>query len=423
MLEQSEIQQYGGKAAILNHITAKLPDMPVPRYVVKQAGQDLASILPEFSGMKTPVIVRSSSPHEYASFEGIFDSVDGVHNEQSLESAVRIVEESAMSERAQRYAAIHGFSVDEQMHVIVQEQSPSTYLGAMMRHPNNPDLVFITCFSGRGRFQQHYSGSVFNEKTGEREGCQVAVNEGLSEDKARFLVDKYKELESLKDLADGEVLYVEFGLSPFMLYQARPFKKIETAEFDLPEEDRNSGLHTNLAFGITPPEGIVLPVLRSVGYNEFEIARESADHSLLGAERARIQIAYGDSEMDWAMNMMNLRGQDSHHMRTRELFAKMMEGHHSQLDEEIGGAYCFLTSSAKREDYEVDLTIPNMRTLALGQAQSFLTHGLMRLIKQADVTFAFGPALVASEFYKGTKTREHKVRIISNGKEAVAMRE
>ena len=90
MLPTKEIQKYGGKAAILNHIRDNT-NLPIPTYVILEAGQSLDSVLPIFQSMQKPVIVRSSSPHEYANFEGIFESVRDVHDQNSLEGAIRKV--------------------------------------------------------------------------------------------------------------------------------------------------------------------------------------------------------------------------------------------------------------------------------------------------------------------------------------------
>ncbi len=423
MLPITDIQQYGGKAAILRYMNEKLPTMPIPRFVVKQASQGIDSVLAEFKSMKKPVTVRSSSPYEYADFEGIFDSVQEVYHEGNLRAAIQHVEQSAMSERARRYATIHGFTIDERIHTIIQEQSPSPLQGAMMRHPNNPDLIYITCFRGKGRYQQDYRGLVYNDRTGRKEKAAIAIDEKLELRDVKLLVENYKEIESLTEIGE-EVLYVEFGLEPLAIYQARPFRKIQTAEFSLPNINSKNSLHTDLAFGITPPDGIVFPVLRSVGNVEISTAIDSACKKMLG-EPARVHsyIKYGENEMDWVMDMINLWRMDIESSRTREFFARMMHGHHTQFEAENKEPYCLLTSSAKREDYDVDLTVPQMKALVIGQAQSFLTHGLMRLIKQAEVTFAFDSALVASDLYLKTKTKEDKIRIISNGKEAIAMRE
>jgi hypothetical protein len=145
MISRDDIQQYGGKGAILNRIRERCPNLPVPPYGYKHHGDSMDSALKVFEGLKKPVVVRSSSPHEYGDFEGIFASVRNVHTPRELEKAVRTVEESAQSELAQEYARQNGFAIDGSIHVIIQEQSPSEYVGAVIRHPNNTEKFIAQC--------------------------------------------------------------------------------------------------------------------------------------------------------------------------------------------------------------------------------------------------------------------------------------
>ena len=117
MLPQTEIQRYGGKAAIFNYIRERLPDMPIPSYVVREAGQPIEGLLGDFSSMKRPIIVRSSSPYEYGDFEGIFESVRDIKNQVGLERAIKVVENSATSKRAQEYACQNSFIIDGKIHI------------------------------------------------------------------------------------------------------------------------------------------------------------------------------------------------------------------------------------------------------------------------------------------------------------------
>ena len=84
MLPHQDILKYGGKAAILSYLARKLPDLPIPPFEVKEAGQDIDTFGSRFRSMRKPVIVRSSSPYEYGDFEGIFESVRDVHDQASL---------------------------------------------------------------------------------------------------------------------------------------------------------------------------------------------------------------------------------------------------------------------------------------------------------------------------------------------------
>ena len=87
-----------------------------------------------------------------------------------------------------------------------------------------------------------------------------------------------------------------------------------------------------------------------------------------------------------------------------------------------GAPYCFMTSSAVRDHYDVDLTVPNMEAFITGVPENFLTHGLMRMIKKAKVS-VMEPALWVTEFFGKTTSIDDKVRIISNGREAIVTRE
>ena len=157
MLPQADIERYGGKAAILNYVRDKLPDMPIKPYVVKAHDATIDSVVSDFDAMKKPVIVRSTSPHEYGDFEGIFDSVKDVYDVHDLRHAVEKVKESAVSDRAKLYAKQRKMEIDGSISVMVQEQSDSQYLGAMMRHPNNPDLILIGYHDNAGKYKNEYS--------------------------------------------------------------------------------------------------------------------------------------------------------------------------------------------------------------------------------------------------------------------------
>lgn len=280
MLPQSDIQQYGGKAAILNHIRENVADHHIPRYVVLEHGQPVASIKRYFDALRKPVMARSSSPYEYENFEGIFHSDHGIRDYASLEVAVGNVRRSATSERAQTYATQHGFSIDEQMHVIVQEQSRSKFQGAMMRHPNNPDLLCITLYDAKPyREANVHDGCeriLYNTRTKQREGREAFLPtdnkvdcDALTLSVAEELAERYRALESLDAIASGYALFVEFGWNPYALYQVRPFKPFAIADFDLPSVKHEKPLiRTDFPFGITPPDGIVLPVLRTIGRPE-----------------------------------------------------------------------------------------------------------------------------------------------------------
>jgi hypothetical protein len=420
MLSQTEIDKYGGKAAILNHIRDNT-DLPVPPYVIMQSGQSLDSILGDFNAMQKPVIVRSSSPYEYGDFEGIFKSVRDVKNRPELEYAIQDVQQSARSERAKQYAEQHGFKIGGDIHLIVQEQTPS-FGGGMLRHPNNPDLVFITYFKGRGKYQQYYYTFLFDETIGDERYCRGFTSHGIEKEDAQFLVEQYKKIEGLEQIADDSVLFVEFGFNPFAVYQARPFMKKQVADFKLPDNDSESYLRTDFVFGVTSPEGICLPIMKSVGY-DFALAAVNDANRLM--RRDKMYEGLDEILRHGLVTIGMVRGFGGQIDEMEATTAKMHEWYADGEHYSKGNPYCLMIGNAERDPYDLDLMVPNMRGLVIGQTDRFLVHNLMRLFKRSDITLGIGPNLFHTEFYKDKRAQSifGRVRLYSNGKEGVAILE
>lgn len=418
MLPRAEIEQYGGKGAILNYIRDKT-SLSIPRYVVKRHDETLDSRLKELEPITWPIIARSSSPFEYGDFEGIFDSVRDVRDRGSLERAVRTVEASATSERAREYAKQNGFSIDEKMNVIIQEQSPSREMGAMIRLPNNPDVFVINIYYGFGLLRD-YNKCFYSEKKGEVLQLGGIHSIGVKLEDVRTLVDCYKQIEDLREIGDSFSLYIEFGLKPFGVFQARPFKRLDTADFELPSlSGIEYKLDTDLCIGITSPEGVVLPVVRSLSK---EMAKATAMDIL--RRIARGGIIDRNSELDFTREEVLLRSAFMNAIivdpdNFDEHATRALREHNLKQDNPNG--YCFMTSDAIREDYDVDLTAPNMHTFIHGESYVFLVHDIIRLIKKAKVSMLLN-TLMYDRFFMNVGTGD-RVRIISNGKEAVALKE
>ncbi len=428
MLSESLIKQYGGKGAIVNYVKDSVPKMPIPNYVIKEYKQPVTEIISDFKSMKKPVIVRSSSPYEYEDFEGIFESHKNVYTEDDLRYAIEAVEKSAMSERAQLYAKQNGFKVGKEMNVIIQEQSDSRYTGAMMRHPNNPDRIFITRFLGEGSsYRKQYATLFYDGKNDNWESFSSLGIGKISREDAIRLIEEYKKTESLTDITDDKVLYVEFGDEPFRFYQARPFKKKETADFEIKtKSDPASELYTDLTFGVTPEDGIVYPVLRSLGDND---GRTLADH--IAARSYDMEKIFKERDYGLGRQLLNIglvAGMTGMGIqKITDMAGDALKAWHDSAELEFNGKpYCLLTSCAHKNTYDTDLSVPNMRGLVIGDASNFLVHDLMRLFKKADVTLARTSSLLFHdfhEFYENTKSFIDKVRIRSNGREAIVTRE
>jgi hypothetical protein len=422
MLPERDIKIYGGKGAILNHVRDNLPDMSIPPYVIKQYGQPLDSVLPQFAKMKKPVIFRSSSPHEYGDFEGIFDSLKGVETVDELERAVRFVENSAMSPLAVEYARQNGFVIDEEMHVIIQEESPSKCAGTMMRHPNNPDVIFMHTTSGNP-FSRNHSRFALNERTRRDAKITGTYSKGITKDDALRLAEPYRAIEGLTEIANDYSLFVEFGYPGFVFYQARPFKRKCTADFPISQSISPLKLYTDFVFGVTPPEGVVMPVTKSTSLvhlnglvNDFNERYKNAEH--YGNGLADFNVEEMDAFECLVMNA-SIKGL---HCLSRDGFERIATDRliawHDEIEEFMEGRkYCLLTDAAHREGYDVDLTLPNMRGLAIYETTNFMAHNLLRLFKRADLVVGNVPIL-SGTFFDSARCFSDSVRITSNGREA-----
>jgi len=416
MLPKQDIEARGGKAAILDYLRDKT-DLPIPKYDVLGFDDSFDKAAEIFSKLTQPVIVRSSSPHEYGDFEGIFDSVKGVISLTGLEKAVEQVRASATSYDAKQYAEQKGIKLGGRLHAILQEQSSSKYGGAMMRHPNNPETILISYFEGKredfGGRTNH--GGTYDEK---RKSMRWKDSD-VSDDEARQLIKAYKKIETLTKIAEGEALFVEFGLNPLAIYQVRPFKKFQTADFEVPQiptEMQEFVVTSDYAFGITPPEGIEVPLLRTFGrLDACTLANEIA------TGRTPVRFSEQEDHLRSRLRMFAIvAGSSSEPILTYEReINDSMQGFMYQYDKDMNKPYCLVASSA-RSGEKWDLFTPRATSLIAGDSGSFLVHDMIRLLKKSDVSLLCRWGL-PEEFLNGAKSLEKKVRIISNGKEGVAL--
>jgi len=400
MLAKADIDRYGGKAAGQDYLSerTKLPILP---YKKKEAGAPMDPILAAFRRMKKPVIVRSSSPYEFGDFEGIFTSVRDVMDEAGLVRAVETVEASALSERARRYAEQRGFRIDGRMHSFVQEQSPSAYAGAMLGHPNDRGSVFMTYAGGVSEkhsfFLDHEAGMLID--------LELYDFAQMTEE-IRPPFDAYNEVKE-SGLAEGYAIHMEFGLEPFEIYQARPFKPMEIAEFEVPKG--KDGLYVHSPFGTlgtTPPDGLAMKMVRTVG----------AEHAIMEAySQGRTRLNGGDFDL-----VMRLRNE----LELGRSPESVLEWWSKAWDENMEGPYCLVASSANSDDVELDLAAPRMKAVIFGHPATQLSfdvvgHSSIRLLKLARVAL-YEPRLYETPFFTEAMTGR-TVRIISNGRKAVAM--
>lgn len=254
MISQELIDRGGSKLEITRALIESGIDVPIPRSTWKYYGQSLDSILPEFQKMRKPVIVRGSHKNDYHGFIDVIPTIKEVNSYSELEKAVKRIEEKILEEDVKIHCEDWNQPYTEEVHVLIQEQSPSSLVGSMIRHPHNKDFIDLEYiyleergFSlRRPPFAKKINSEDFSRL---REEKEEIVN----------LVEMYKRIENSGIIDSSYSQQVEFGLSPLFFYQARPFKKFKKkGKFRIPSIKEIEGyfIYSDESFGVTPEEGI-----------------------------------------------------------------------------------------------------------------------------------------------------------------------
>ena len=247
----------------------------------------------DFKSMKKPVIMRSSHPNDWHGFVGVVPTTTDIYDLKDLEDAVKEHESFMRSQEVRRYAQDEGMPYNEALHHLIQEQD-SRYVGAMMRHPNKPSRIIIEFRQMADLFRKRSKWldlKKFEYDTERRELSSVRGFFGYPEELER-LITMYERIEQSGLLPDGWAYQVEFGLSPLMFFQARPFKKFQAANFDA-KDIKVNGPHITFddVIGITPPEGLTLPIAEADVYSLFQ---SSADTPIANVNAPYALIVLGE---------------------------------------------------------------------------------------------------------------------------------
>ncbi|MDP2749782.1 MAG: hypothetical protein Q8O89_03045 [Nanoarchaeota archaeon] len=384
MLTDELLKRGGGKLEATRLFLENELDIPIPKSVYLYAGQNLDSIKSEIEKMKTPLIVRSSHRNDYHGLVGALPTISNVTTFSQLESAVKQIEKFMKNPELKKFMQDEKEYFDregithestEEVHCLIQEQSPSNFMGVMMRHPHNADEIIIRYCDSHDRTliaQQRdpISQARFNDIQGLRDICAFDTKRPFS-DNLRNLVEVYKKIESSKLLEKGWSYQMEFGINPDLFYQIRPFKKIEKANFSIYSLHLDCPrLETSYAFGITPKEGIKIPVIALHG-DSF---------------KQNVHARINDISKEYGV-----------------VLQKKMDGDELPLDVSIGNLHTFFTSAGCFDMF----------------------HGSTRLIKRAKISGAgysgegLGDANNWESFPEKLSNYNGDAQIISDGKSAV----
>lgn len=197
-------------------------------------------------------VVRSSHPNDMM---GLVDVLLTQRTRFKFEvaSAVERIREDAKSPQVMAYARYENPSYDGNVTIAIQPDNGYS-TGDIIEHPNQPGKYLITWQEGEGRGAYRKTG--LYDKDGK---VDRRISGGKPPDEAEQLVDIYRQIRKADIMRDDLSFQMEFGGKPDkpMIYQIRGFAMKEKADWQI--TDQPKWLKT-LSFGVTPEEGIVLPV-------------------------------------------------------------------------------------------------------------------------------------------------------------------
>ncbi|MBT5023047.1 hypothetical protein HOK51_11560 [Candidatus Woesearchaeota archaeon] len=297
------VKKYGAKAGLLIYAAQHLPNIPQARMVVKTLEENVESFLAraDAANISWPRIFRSSAICELDGYEGtfptkvildfetehakvtnpgycgryaskkIFDrelklSIEYIENSPSI-----IFEEDFLNGPKPK-------NLGSKINVICAEKIPSYFTGTYIAHPNQDNVYLFSTSISRSMKSDNPINSNFISTNGK--DVKIYENEWYNFSAPLFkkISKKYNLFEQLKtvmswhdqinslpELDSNWAYQIEFGLSPLCLFQVRPFKKKEKANFKLKKKSKlDQGL---IVIGVTPPEGIDYRVVANVGFN------------------------------------------------------------------------------------------------------------------------------------------------------------
>ena len=418
MTLEADVNRFGAKGAVLKYIHETDSSIPIEPFVLVPVGEDWRLHLNDIERLGDS-LVRSSSPLEDGkkiSFAGIFGT-----EKFALDGSVQYVLNSANSLEARRYARIHGIEGPIEMALVFQRDSKSYYNWSILRHPHMSNLLFAMGrpVDDRARVSRNY---VFDERTktlhdvvdynSSRIDGRKRPEEGMWVD-LETAIKTYKKIESMPEFQTDFAYQMEFGTTPFSVYQFRPFRKKEKASWTL-KRRRNLGIFDNeysICFGITPPEGYELKLVR--GLNSNKVRNHVNLYSKLtdeGKSREEIikelmkEAEFNEQERIYAEMITRIPKDTLGSVETKAYELALRK-----LNRQLAKDETCLYQEDMHNYYGKgsDLVFPNAKVWVPQGALQFLSHEWFRPLQHYDVSLLGYASL-------GGKTGD-KVRVFSDG--------
>jgi len=418
-ISRNDVRELGGKGAMLTALRDELPQLPIPEFIIKPVGGSMPNI--PFDGS---YMVRSSSPHEdgiesiiegkkLASFAGLFQS-EKVTDKEDIKYAINRIEGLASSDDIKQYAKNHGVDLTNNIATIIQKYSSNWFNGTITRHPGDEDTLLIYVTSAKG-VAKMTSSMIYSERMSKLLPIDNMIYPEVKSLKSEIkeVIEWYKLMEHSSVLRPEFSYQVEFNLNPVAILQARPFRRKESADFELPKIDAEiPHARTGIAFGVTPEEGVSLPVIRSFDAGDAAYLCKDALYGKMG--EAHPAIYYNPS---LALPIETLKSINRRICSIGESAEIIRHYLCAQRDYDIGAPYCFAIDKL-RNSGPLDLELTNMHTFVDFERYGIMTHDGFRMLQDTKVGLLFdriGPYKIYKQPIWEINNFS-QVRVYSNGR-------
>lgn len=256
------IERGGGKLEATRALEEAGFPVPKSRYLYYPDLERQNILAAAFRDLPKPLIVRGSHENDMHGYIDVLPTVRDVTTAEELNDAIRLIKQTASSEALRIHAADWGQPFTPEVHVLLQEQSPSNIAGSILRHPHVMDRVDMQ-YIDRKEYRESDWKPVHTlaRYTNDQGLWQTHEDWGIAREQISNAMKIYQEVESSGIIDPDWVYQMEIGLNPFLIYQLRPFKRREPAKrFPIPQSYKTTDpiITSNLVFGITPEEGLAL---------------------------------------------------------------------------------------------------------------------------------------------------------------------
>ena len=283
LLTEELIARGGTKLEATRFIVERgISGIPVPRSTWHYEGDQLSRIRSEFEEMKKPVIARGSNVADLRWGIDVYRTIENIKSWSDLETAVQRIHQQGKEESMISHCHDGNAPYDPQVHVLIQEQSLSPFVGTMMRHPNKPWEILLEWWNRKTNdfWSAQYSNSkdpgrlFFKEYHSDMDDHPHSV----TTDELEGAVRLFQRVENAGLLDPAVSHVVEFGLRPLQFYQLKLFKMLDAQprtsdeigvdklneyykHFELPTFDDPSIpiIRAREVFGRSPKGGISVP--------------------------------------------------------------------------------------------------------------------------------------------------------------------